>query len=187
MKFSSNRKDPARNRGFTLIEIILVVLIIALVTALAIPSFVNAIKGQRLDSAAVDLSVACQEARFEALFGSRTAWYVVDFERQEVRVVQLPPADSNAVFLIEDIAEETNHLDSAEAEIKSTFKMPSGVTLQSVQLQDGTEQVSGYIGLPFYNNGVCEPFRVFLQNEVEEVRAIEVDMFTGKAKVITPL
>ena len=60
--------------AFTLIEVILVVLIIGLIAALAIPSFDNALRGQRLDSAAHAIATACQQARYEAVFGNRTCW-----------------------------------------------------------------------------------------------------------------
>jgi Tfp pilus assembly protein FimT len=164
----------------------LVVLIIGLIAALAVPTFVNTMRGQRLDSAAHTVAMACQQARYEAVFEARTCWYVVDIDKQEVRLMQ-EPATTNLVFAYEDIAAETNIIESTTAQVKGVTQMPVGVMITGVQIQDGTEQKNGVIGFPFYNNGVCEPFRVFLQGENEEVRALDVDMFTGKATVFTPL
>lgn len=187
----SSRKHVDRTSrpraAFTLIEIILVVLIISLITALAVPSLVNALRGQQLDSAASDIASACQEARYEALYSARTCWFVIDFDHQHIRLMQEPAGETNAVSTYEAIAAETNILDSATAEVKSDVTMPSGVRISGVQAQDGSEQTTGKVGFPFYNNGVSEPFRIFLQSDKEEKRAMDIDMFTGKAKVFTPL
>jgi len=172
--------------AFTLIEIVLVVLIIGLIAALAVPSFVDSMHGQRLDSAASEIATACQKARYEALFSGRTCWYVIDFDQQSIQLMQEPQAETNTVATYAEIAAETNILDSATAEVKERVSIEEGVRLTSVQAQDGSQQSTGKVGFPFYNNGVCEPFRIFLQNDKEETRALDVDMFTGKAKVYTP-
>jgi Tfp pilus assembly protein FimT len=163
-----------------------VVLIIGLIAALAMPSMVNTMRAQNLDSAAHTFATACQEARYQAVFAGRTCWYVIDLDKQNVRLMQEPPT-TNTVFSYEEIAAETNIIESATAEVKSVMAMPTGVQIVGVQIQDGTEQKNGVIGMPFYNNGICEPFRVFLQSEDGELRALDVDMFSGKAKVFTPL
>jgi type II secretion system protein H len=180
-------RTSRRGAAFTLIEIILVVLIISLITALALPSLVNALRGQQLDSAASDIASACQGARYEALYSARTCWFVIDFDQQHVRLLQEPAGDTNAVSTYEAIAAETNIIDSATAEVKSDVTMPNGVHITGVQAQDGSEQTTGKVGFPFYNNGVNEPFRIFLQGDNDEKRALDIDMFTGKAKVFTPL
>lgn len=184
------RSHHAWQRGtvaFTLIELVLVIVIVSLVAALAIPSFVNSMKGQRLDSAASEISTLCQQARFEALFSGHSCWYVIDFDHQTVQLLQEPSTDTNTVVTYESAAAETNILDSATAEVKGRASLPGGVKITSVQVQDGSQQNTGKVGFPFYNNGVCEPFRIFLQGENEEVRAMDVDMFTGKTRVFTPL
>jgi type II secretion system protein H len=172
--------------GFTLIEVILVVLIIGLIAALAIPSFDNALRGQRLDSAAHEIATACQQARYEAVFGNRSCWYVLDMDTQRIRLMLGKQADTNGVPTYEEIAAETNLVDSTEGQAAESVEMPTGVRITKVQSQDGTIQDSGKIGFPFYSNGVCEPFRVFLVSDNGEQRALDVDMFTGKAKVFTP-
>ena len=173
--------------AFTLIEVILVVVIIGLMAALAVPSFVNAVQGQRLDSAAHALAVACQQARYEALFGKNTCWYLIDFDDQTVRLMQEPRADTNNVITYAEIAAETNILESASARVKYSAGLPQGVTITGVQMQSGDEQSTGVVGFPFYATGVCEPFRVFVESDDGEVRAMDVDMFTAKTRIFTPV
>src|SRR5262245_49945373 len=125
-------------KAFTIIEIILVVLIISLIAALAVPSVVNALRGQQLDSAAHNLAVACQQARYEALFGGRTCWYVIDFDKQTVQLLQGPPLETNVVLSYQEIAAETNIVESGGGEVKESFDMPSHVKITSVQIEAGT-------------------------------------------------
>jgi type IV fimbrial biogenesis protein FimT len=56
-----------RQRGFTLVEMILTVVIISILTAIAAPSFTDVIERQRSKNAAADIYVALTRARSEAL------------------------------------------------------------------------------------------------------------------------
>jgi type II secretion system protein H len=158
------RVRAGRGGAFTLIEVLLVVLIIGLMAALAVPSFVASLKGQRLDSAAHRIATACQQARFEAVFNGRTCWYVVDIDKQEVRLLQRPAGEEAEIISYEVIAAETNIIHETSGALE-TVSMPLGVTILRVQSQDGEVQDAGAVGFPFYSNGVCEPFRVFLESE----------------------
>ncbi|GAA5525064.1 hypothetical protein Maes01_01624 [Microbulbifer aestuariivivens] len=61
-----------RSMGFTLIELMIVVAILAIVTTIGVPSFNTLIKDNRLTAAANDLVGALQFARAEAVRRGRT-------------------------------------------------------------------------------------------------------------------
>jgi type IV fimbrial biogenesis protein FimT len=56
-----------RNRGFTLIELMIVVGMVALLVAIASPSFNDATRSNRLDAAVLELKAAINLARSEAV------------------------------------------------------------------------------------------------------------------------
>ena len=61
----------ARNRGFTLMELLITLAVVAIVASLAVPSFQNMIATQRVRSAANDLATALNFARSEAVKRNR--------------------------------------------------------------------------------------------------------------------
>ncbi|MDM1756727.1 MULTISPECIES: GspH/FimT family pseudopilin [Acinetobacter] len=56
-----------KNRGFTLIELMVTLAVLAIIAALAMPSFVNTIKQRQLDTAFRELSLAITDARSQAV------------------------------------------------------------------------------------------------------------------------
>lgn len=58
---------PARRAGFTLLELMVTIAVLAIIAALAAPSFSNLINSNRLTAAANDLVGALQVARMEAI------------------------------------------------------------------------------------------------------------------------
>jgi len=63
------------NRGFTLIELLVVIGIIAIITALAAPTFINYLSMLRLKTSSRDLVAYMQYARTQAIVGDES-WYV---------------------------------------------------------------------------------------------------------------
>lgn len=65
---SENRRRPVRGQvGFTLVELVVTVAVIAIVAAIAVPSFRDMLLRSRLTSAANEVSAAMQGARIQAL------------------------------------------------------------------------------------------------------------------------
>lgn len=63
---------PSRSAGFTLIELMIVMTILAIVISIGVPSFNNLIKNNRLSAASNDIAGALQYARSEAVRRGRT-------------------------------------------------------------------------------------------------------------------
>ncbi len=71
------RRDN-RQDGFTLIEIAVVLVIIALAYGLVTPAFSNFVSGARLESAARDMAMALREARSTAIVTGRELEFRID-------------------------------------------------------------------------------------------------------------
>jgi len=63
-------------RGFTLIEIMMVVAILGLTLAMGMPSFIKSMKQEGMRKAQMDLMKACQEARRTAILTAQPAYLV---------------------------------------------------------------------------------------------------------------
>ena len=62
---------PARTDGFTLLELLVVLAIVALMTAMAVPRFASALPGAEIDSGARKLAAGLREARSMAVSTNR--------------------------------------------------------------------------------------------------------------------
>ncbi len=71
---SSPSPSPSalHQRGFTLVELVVTVALVAILTSLAIPSFTEVLRQWRRDSATRELSTSLQLARSEAVKSSRS-------------------------------------------------------------------------------------------------------------------
>lgn len=67
LRFGQPRRGTVRGRGFTLIELMVTVSILAIMLAVGVPSFKNFSDGQKVKTAAYELSTAFLVARSEAI------------------------------------------------------------------------------------------------------------------------
>lgn len=91
-----------RQRGFTLIEIAIVVLVIAVMAGMAIPLISNYMKNYRLGMAAQDMASALQRAKYTATSNNTIAGIRIK-ENSMVDIIQYDPlgvADPKKVGLI---------------------------------------------------------------------------------------
>lgn len=81
----------AGGRGFTLLEMTLVVVILIVLAAIAVPGFRAALDASRLESSAAMVASKLGEARIHALKRSRPTWLAIDVAKGVVQVQTTAP------------------------------------------------------------------------------------------------
>jgi prepilin-type N-terminal cleavage/methylation domain-containing protein len=85
-----------RNNGFTLVEMIVVIAIMAIVSAIAVPNFYSYAAGMKLRSASRDLFSTLQNTRMNAI-SKNTRWTVEFPSSSSYRVVDCGPDNDCSV------------------------------------------------------------------------------------------
>ena len=109
----TNSAKPGSERGFTMIEIAVVLLIIVIVAAFTVPQVVSYMRMYRLGAGGRDVATALQRARYLATSNNTRAGVVNDVEVRRLDIQQYDP------------------LGAGEPQIKGSVNLPSGVSIAS--------------------------------------------------------
>jgi type II secretion system protein H len=182
-------------RGFTLIELMVVLMILVLLAALTAPSFVRQYHEAKLKSAVRDLVGLMQYARSQAVVEGTT--YRLNIDRDGGRVW---------VTYYDIQADQTNNREPVYAEDESVLgasrKLPEGVTIREIQLGDealsqlsdealqeigdvrGQLNEEGTPYIAFSPRGTTDGARILLENDYEDQLAVSLDAITGRTQVL---
>ena len=195
-----------RRIGFTLIEILIVLVITGMVAAVAVPGFSRAMKGAHLRSGARSLAMAHKYARNMAVLRQAPMALLVDSAAGEVEVVSFASRDSLQLqdgFLdgrgqraeAETAPVEEERSAGAEATppaalpaIESEFIRPLGreVKVERFERPDGgdVESLRGIYMVHYQPNGMSEGFRVHLVDANGRKVEVVAEGISGTAEVI---
>ena len=144
--------SPRGRRGFTLFELLVVLILLGAAAAVVVPSFTGGFGGIQLETAARDLVTHMRQARGAAVTRQRVQ-----------RVFLLVPEDPKEPFAYV-------LTDDFEQPLKQYF-LPQGISY--------LEARSEPLGFSFYPNGRSSGGRVGLRNEAGRRLFIEVSPITG--------
>jgi len=177
-------------RAFTLVELLLVLVIIAVVTAVAVPSFVKSIRGNRLRAAAQTVVMSGKYAWSMAVLNQKDIEVAFDRESGTIHVsLCAPPVDPEAEFGEKEDEEDrspfTEFPQAAEDEVPETTgagfeeitRQLERVHIDYVVLEDGGESspADKVRTVVYHSNGRCTPYTVRVVDEDGEAIVVEVD------------
>jgi prepilin-type N-terminal cleavage/methylation domain-containing protein len=158
-----------RRAAFTLIELSLVVMILALVLALAAPSFLRSYRGAVLSETAREFATTCQLARLQAVSQQLNATLRLDLEQQVYWLSQL----------------STNNADQTPQPVTLRWTpLNPRIALASATLADGTTGSGGgqIVEINFYPNGTCDGGQVIFRGRDEnDSITLVLDPITARA------
>ena len=162
--------------AFTLIEIMIVVGLIAIVMAVAIPAFVAAHNKTPMRKALNDVMEACATARAQAiLHGS---------------LVELRIRPQDYTFDVSATGKSETSVGAADARPSAqagdghnvfSVKLPSEVGIEELAINFQLLKDAEYVAVRFHANGTCDEFTVILRSLYGDVRKITLDPVTGRA------
>jgi general secretion pathway protein H len=177
-KYIPNHKTALGYRGFTLIELIVVLVIISLMTALVTPRLIGSLTKMNLNTSAQKISSFLRYARSQAVSEQTVYHAVFDFEKNSMYIkIEKPQDDQDTYFKAETESEETDDSKSERSEIQS-YILPEGVVIKKAVVAN--EKIdSDLFSIVFYPAGSSSGGSVVLMDEKERQYQISVDFITG--------
>ncbi len=188
-------EDGRRGDGFTLIELILVLVIMGLLTALVTPA-ITSLTGLKLKTAARKVAAGLRYARSQAVATGSDYQVVFNLEKGEMTIESLKE-EEEPYYNREDaeqeeyggkVEEETVEEEDVPKKVKKkkTYIIPEEVTLAKV-IVEGEEITEdddeGETWIDFYPNGSCSGGEIFLTDERERTYRIALNFLTGIVEI----
>jgi general secretion pathway protein H len=167
-------KVRSRREGFSLIELIIVLVILSVITALVVPRLTQSLSRMNIESTARRVASALRLARSLAV--TEKVPYLAEFDMG---------ADMLTVVSYQTSFEEGNSL---ESEVNQTlaprvYELTDGVHFKEGVSLDGEALTTGTFQMAFFPAGGSSGGRVVLGDDEERFFSIDVDGITGLVKI----
>lgn len=184
-------QQSRKTGGFTLLELLLVVVIIAVASAVAVPMFARTFRGARLRVSTRTVLLMHRHAQAKAVLGQRYMALLVDARKNTLELVDQgePAPKKDAFFGAAGTGAGMGAVvsggggETAAAPVVSSLlerKLEENVTIVSFR---GGRDISELYYVTYYPNGMGDPYTITLADNENRTTTIRVDGVTGKAKV----
>ena len=185
-------KSKSSQRGFTLVEILVVIGLIALITTFAVPSLVSVFR-TTTESFARKTALLLREARDRALLTNKLIRFRIDLDKQQYWLEEAP---SN--YLVPkpvDRMKGSRDQEEREKREAETFHMVSSLTKDKRDVPRGlkiTEVVTprskdplkeGIVDVYFFNNGNADGVSVHFESDEKTGHLLTLHPLTGQSRI----
>lgn len=181
------RPAPLRRAGFTLVEILLVVVIVGISSAVAFPLFARSIRGARLRLSGRTVVMMHRNAQSRAVLGSCYAALFFDDRKNTIELFTQADSAANKDAFFDTLGGPAPSSPDAAADAPSAA--PQTQLLRpledSVRIDsfDGGDDIDGIHVVQYYPSGMCQKYSLVLADDEGRRLTIAVDPVTGKATV----
>jgi len=185
--------NQQRRTGFTLIEILLVVVIMAIATAVAVPIFARSFRGAKLRNSLRTVTMMHRNAQSKAVLGQRYMALLYDELKGTVELVDQgqPGQKQDALFgaigsepamgtVLSGTDESVGEADGTAPKSDRVRQLEEGVKILGF---DGGKEFDGIFYVSYFPNGMCDAYTIRLGDDKNRVGEIKIDPVTGRAKV----
>ena len=177
---------PAHPRaGFTLVEILLVVVIVGISSAVAFPLFAKSFRGARLRLSGRTVVMMHRNAQARAVLGSCYAALFFDDRKNTIELFTQADsaAEKDAFFDTLGGAPSSAPSSSAPAATPQTQLLRPLEDTVRIDSFSGGDDIDGIHVVQYYPSGMCQKWSLVLADDENRRLSIEVDPVTGKATV----
>lgn len=184
-----------RGRGFTLVELLLVIVIMMVTAGLALPRFARSYQGAKLRSSMRTILMANRYARATAVLQQKQTALLLDQEKGEIEVVSVAGSgEAERNRFLDQRANRTGveTLDAAPEEggdaqvaVASELVRPlaEDVQITLVEMASEDQSFDGIYWINYYPNGMCDKYTVRLRDKHDKEAEMKVDPLSGKAEI----
>lgn len=190
-------RHPAARDGFTLMEIVLVIVILAVASAVAVPTFARSFRGAKLRNSTRTVLMAHRSAQSKAVLGQSYLAILFDERKNTVEVVDQgqPGRKRDPMFgsvggtgrpggVMGAVVGGGDNLEAEEPspspQSMLVRKLEEGVKILSFR---GGREIDGIHFVSYYPTGMSEGYEIRIGDGENRSARITVDAVTGRARV----
>lgn len=183
--------NPSK-RGFTLIEVILVLVVIVIISGISLPHLAGSYRNNKLRTSARSIRHSARYARTMAISRNETMYVVLNHEKMKLFVgaEQGPnPANEADGELDQSALKNLGYIDgdkesssNGNIDPESQITLPEHLTIKTFDKnwQLDEKEFDDVYRIPFYPNGQCDWFELEIEDKRGTVIHIEIDPISGK-------
>ena len=177
--------------GFTLIEVILVLVVIVIISGIALPNLSGSYGNAKLRSAASNIERLGRYARGMAILREQDLSMVIDTEKQLIYIgaEKRITSDESDGDLDQDILKrlgyigETTDEQDMKIEKEISRSLPDGLNVEYIEFEETIlDQANIFYVFEFYSNGQCDDFKIILSDQKNRSIEIYSDPVSGKVR-----